>query len=87
MVSVTVERGGVLGIGLSLLKGYCAYRFDVHMDLHFLDLGNRSSLPSGPWLPKLRPHVIRREKAVPYANINVPKRSQGCFLQNRTGRK
>jgi len=44
MVAVAVEGGGllrVLGVGLSLLNGYCAYGFDGHMHLHFLDLGNQ----------------------------------------------
>jgi hypothetical protein len=58
MVAVAVDGGGllrVLGVGLSLLNGYCAYGFDGHKHLHFLDLGNRSLLPSGPWVLKVRP--------------------------------
>jgi hypothetical protein len=38
MVAVAVEGGGVLGVGLSLLNGYGAHRFDAHMHLHFWTL-------------------------------------------------
>jgi hypothetical protein len=39
MVAVAVSGSSLVGIGLSLLNGYGAYRFDLHRYLQFWTLG------------------------------------------------
>lgn len=76
MVTIAVDGGGLMRMldgALSLLRGHCAYRFDVHMHLHFLDLRKGHHFHRGLGYQKLAPPIIQREKAVHYANINAPK--------------